>query len=335
MLFFFLSILEDSGYLARAAFVMDRLMGRVGLPGKAFVPMLSAHACAIPAIMSTRVIEGRRDRLATILVLPLMTCSARLPVYAMVTALLFADRPVLGGLTFGGAYALGIVAALATSWLLRGTMLRGESRPLVLELPTYKVPSVRNALLAMGDRGFVFLSKAGSVILLISLAMWGMATYPKAPPELLGARQGAERAALALEHSLAGRLGRAIEPVFRPLGFDWRMDVGVLTSFAARETFVSTLAVVYGVDGDTAGASLRETLRSRRRPDGMPLLGLATALPLLVFYALAMQCLPTQAVTRRETGSWRWAAFQLGYMTVLAYTAALATRIMLRSIGIA
>jgi ferrous iron transport protein B len=187
----------------------------------------------------------------------------------------------------------------------------------------------------MGDRGLVFLGKAGSVILLISLAMWAMATYPKAPLELLGARQGGERAALALEHSLAGRLGRAIEPVFHPLGFDWRMDVGVLTSFAARETFVSTLAVVYGVDRDTAGASLRETLRSRRRPDGMPLLGLATALPLLVFYVLAMQCLPTQAVTRRETGSWRWAAFQLGYMTVLAYTAALATRIMLRSIGIA
>jgi ferrous iron transport protein B len=338
ILFFFLSILEDSGYLARAAFVMDRLMDRVGLPGKAFVPMLSAHACAIPAIMSTRVIEGRRDRLATILVLPLMTCSARLPVYAMVTALLFADRPVLGGLTFAGAYALGIVAALVTSWLFRHTILRGDSRPLVLELPTYKVPSLGNALLAMSDRGLLFLSKAGSVILLISLSMWAMATYPKAPAERVETRTGADeptRAALELEYSLAGRLGKAVEPIFRPLGFDWRMDVGVLTSFAARETFVSTLAVVYGVGSDSEDATLRETLRAQRRPDGTPSFGLATALPLLVFYVLAMQCLATQAVTRRETGSWKWAAFQLGYMTVLAYTAALVTRIVLRSTGIA
>jgi ferrous iron transport protein B len=337
ILFFFLAVLEDSGYLARAAFVMDRLMGRVGLPGKAFVPMLSAHACAIPAIMSTRVIEDRRDRLATILVLPLMTCSARLPVYAMVTALLFADRPVLGGLTFAGAYALGVVAALATSWLLRRTVLRGDSRPLVLELPTYKMPSLRNALFAMGDRGRVFLAKAGSVILLISLSMWAMATYPKLPAKLLEAETragGATRAALELEHSLAGRLGRAVEPIFRPLGFDWRMDIGVLTSFAARETFVSTLAVVYGVDSGSDSASLRETLRARRRPDGTPLFGLATALPLLAFYVLAMQCLATQAVTRRETGSWKWAALQLGYMSALAYAAAFVVRLALRSIGV-
>jgi ferrous iron transport protein B len=171
ILFFFLSILEDSGYLARAAFVMDRLMGKVGLPGKAFVPMLSAHACAIPAIMATRVIEGRRDRLATILVLPLMTCSARLPVYAIVTAVLFADRPVLGGLTFAFAYALGIAMAILTSWLFRRTILRGESRPLVLELPTYKLPSLANALLAVRERGLVFVSKAASGILLVSLSL--------------------------------------------------------------------------------------------------------------------------------------------------------------------
>jgi ferrous iron transport protein B len=337
ILFFFLSILEDSGYLARAAFVMDKLMGKVGLPGKAFVPMLSAHACAIPAIMATRVIEGRRDRLATILVLPLMTCSARLPVYAIVTAVLFADRPLLGGLTFAGAYALGIVTAIFISLLFRKTILRGETRPLVLELPTYKMPSLANALLAMRDRGAVFLSKAGSVILLISIAMWAMATYPRMPYEPVGrAASAQERRALELEYSLAGRLGKGIEPVFRPLGFDWKMDVGVLTSFAARETFVSTLAVVYGVgsgeDGETG--SLREALRSQRRSDGTPVFGLATALPLLVFYVLAMQCLPTQAITRRETGSWKWAAFQLGYMTVLAYVAAFVTRLVLRSLGI-
>ncbi|HUL75785.1 MAG TPA: ferrous iron transporter B [Vicinamibacteria bacterium] len=369
ILFFFLSMLEDSGYLARAAFVMDRLMGKVGLPGKAFVPMLSAHACAIPAIMATRVIEGRRDRLATILVLPLMTCSARLPVYAMVTAVLFADRPVLGGLTFAGAYAAGITAALLTAWIFRRTILRGESRPLVLELPTYKTPSLANALLAMRDRGSVFLSKAGTVILLISLSMWAMATFPRMPSghlarvaragdgrtlaaldreaaeaartgdaaraEDVGARIASLRAPYALEYSLAGRLGRAVEPVFRPLGFDWRMDVGVLTSFAARETLVSTLAVVFGVGGEPEGrTTLREALRTERRSDGSPLFGLATALPLLVFYVLAMQCLPTQAVTRKETGSWKWAALQLGYMTSLAYSAALVMRLALVSFGV-
>ena len=337
ILFFFLSILEDSGYLARAALVMDKLMGKVGLPGKAFVPMLSAHACAIPAIMATRVIEGRRDRLATILVLPLMTCSARLPVYAIVTAVLFADRPVLGGLTFAGAYALGIVMAILTSWLFRRTILRGESRPLVLELPTYKMPSLANALLAMRDRGLVFLTKAGSVILLISISMWAMATYPRMPAgqvEKLAAAK--DLRALELEYSLAGRLGKAVEPVFRPLGFDWKMDVGVLTSFAARETFVSTLAVVYGVgsEGDRETGSLREALRSERRSDGTPVFGLATALPLLVFYVLAMQCLATQAITRRETGSWKWAALQLGYMTALAYSVAFVTRLVLVSLGI-
>jgi ferrous iron transport protein B len=337
ILFFFLSILEDSGYLARAAFVMDNLMGKVGLPGKAFVPMLSAHACAIPAIMATRVIEGRRDRLATILVLPLMTCSARLPVYAILTAVLFADRPVLGGLTFAGAYALGITTALLTSWLFRRTILRGESRPLVLELPTYKMPSLENALLAMRDRGLVFVTKAGSVILLISLGMWAMATYPRLPAgHLERSASPKDVHALEMEYSLAGRIGKAVEPVFRPLGFDWRIDVGVLTSFAARETFVSTLAVVYGVGTGAEGdaASLRQVLRAQRRADGTPLFGFATALPLLVFYVLAMQCLATQAITRRETGSWKWAAFQLGYMTVLAYSAALVARVALVSLGV-
>jgi len=357
ILFFFISLLEDSGYLARAAFVMDRLMGKVGLPGKAFVPMLSAHACAIPAIMSTRVIEDRRDRLATILVLPLMTCSARLPVYALITAVLFADRPVLGGLSFAAAYALGLGVALGTAWLFRRTVVPGDSLPLLLELPTYKAPSLRNAALAMRDRAGLFLTKAGSVILLIALGMWVAASYPRlddaslrrlassadlavldgaTKEPVIETRAAALRGRYALEYSLAGRLGKLIEPAFRPLGFDWRMDVGVLTSFAARETFVSTLAVVYGIGaGEDGAANLRQTLRAERRADGSALFGLATALPLLVFYVLAMQCLATQAVTRRETGSWKWALFQLGYMTVLAYSAALVTRFALRSIGIA
>jgi ferrous iron transport protein B len=365
ILFFFLSVLEDSGYLARAAFVMDKLMGKVGLPGKAFVPMLSAHACAIPALMSTRVIEDRRDRLVSILVLPLLTCSARLPVYTMVAALLFAGRPLQGGLLLAGAYALGITAALAAAWLFRRTLLRGASRPLILELPHYKVPSLTNALHSMADRGSGFLKKAGGVIMLISMGMWMLSTYPKLTDERLGdvlpaseltrvralqaeaareataghsdssaaatARAAGLVAPYRLEYALAGRIGKLMEPAFRPLGFDWRIDIGVLTAFAARETLVSTLAVVYGVGGAEAdSAGLRNALRAQRRPDGTPLFGRATACSLLVFFALAMQCLATQVVTRRETGSWRWAALQFGYMTVLAYSAALLTYQTLR-----
>ena len=356
LLFFLLALLEDSGYLARAAFVMDRLMGKVGLPGKAFVPMLSAHACAVPALMSTRVIEDRRDRLVTILVLPLLTCSARLPVYAMVTALLLPGRPVAGGLVFAGAYGLGILAALATALLFKRTLLRGESRPLLLELPTYRLPSLRTALLAAADRGLLFLRKAGSVILLLSIGMWALSTYPRLPEERAverlspaaraefeaqrqaaagGDAAAAQRAAallgpVRLEHALAGRLGKLVEPLFLPLGFDWRIDIGVLSSFAARETLVSTLSVVFAVGEDGADAELRDALRAQVRPDGTPLFDLPTAAALLVFFALAMQCLSTLVVTRRETGSWRLAVFQFAYMTALAYMAAFVTRTSLR-----
>jgi ferrous iron transport protein B len=335
ILFFFLSVLEDSGYLARAAFVMDRLMGKVGLPGKAFVPMLSAHACAIPAIMSTRVIEDRRDRLASILVLPLMTCSARLPVYSMIVALLLAGRPVLGGLLFAGAYALGITAALSMAWIFRKTLLPGRTRPLVLELPTYKVPSLRNAFLTVGDRALVFVTKAGKVILLVSLVLWALATYPKAPEERMAGMDDTARSAFQMEYALAGRIGHLMEPVFHPLGFDWRINVGVLSSFAARETLVSTLAIVYGIGEDAAedSTSLRDTLRAQKRPDGTAVYSVPTACALLVFFVLAMQCLPTQAITRRETGSWKWAAFQFAYMTVLAWTAGFVTYQSLRLLG--
>ncbi len=348
ILFFFLSLLEDTGYLARAAFVMDRLMRRVGLPGKAFVPLLSAHACAIPAIMAARVIEDRRDRLVTILVAPLMTCSARIPVYAMVTALLFWHEPMMGALLFTCAYSLGIAAALVMAFVFKRTILKGESRPLVLELPGYKIPSLRNAVITMFDRARIFVRKAGTVILVISIVLWALATYPKsdAPMEAVTISQQAEVLAAAgeidaavtlkaqadritnrhaLAHSFAGRLGRAIEPAIRPLGFDWQIGVGVVSSFAAREVIVSTLAVVYGVGADTAGGdpdTFRETLASAQRSDGTPVFTTATCVSLLVFYVLAMQCLPTQVVTRRETGGWKWPAFQWGYMTVLAYTGA-------------
>ncbi|MCA9234291.1 MAG: ferrous iron transport protein B [Planctomycetales bacterium] len=348
LLFFALSLLEDSGYLARAAFVMDRLMHRVGLPGKAFVPLLSAHACAIPAIMSTRVIEDRRDRLATIMVIPLMTCSARVPVYAMVMALLFPHRPLLASAVFVGAYALGIVAALGMAWIFKHSLLKGRTKPLVIELPNYRLPSLRNALLTTYDRAWAFIKNAGTTIMVIALIMWGLATYPKIdadalPPETQAAIAAAEATGddaaadrllsqAQLQHSFAGRIGRGIQPAFAPLGFDWRMSIGVVSSLAAREVIVSTLAVLYGIGDDEAtddetGASrsLLEKLQASRRADGGPVFTTATCLSLLVFYVLAMQCLPTQAVTRRETGTWKWPLIQLGYMTVLAYVAALVT----------
>lgn len=360
ILFFCISLLEDTGYLARAAFVMDRLMRRVGLPGKAFVPILSAHACAIPAIMATRVIEDKRDRLATILVLPLFSCSARIPVYSMLAALLFADNAWRASLVFTGAYATGIAAAVIIAFLLKRTVLKGESRPLVLELPSYKLPSLRTATLIMFDRAWVFLRRAGTIILFISVALWALATYPKSEPpreavvlqrqaeqfRVRGANPEADEALAQADHltaraalanSAAGRIGRCIEPVLRPLGFDWQIGIGIVSSFAAREVIVSTLSVVYGVGEDAADEnpdSLYDSLRNARRADGTKVFTTATCVSLLLFYVLAMQCLATQAVTRRETNSWRWPALQLGYMTLLAYGAAFAAFQILRVCGI-
>ena len=339
ILFFFIALLEDTGYMARAAFVMERWMRWVGLPGKAFVPMLSAHACAIPGIMATRTIENWRDRLVTILVLPMLTCSARLPVYAMISALLFDGQPVYAALMFAAAYLLGLFAALGTAFLLKKTVLQGEAAPLVIELPSYRIPSLRNALLAAADRAMAFLKTAGGLILLISVVLWAMATYPK-PPQPSAATQVTQSTAAeageidenamaqsALEYSMAGRLGKSLEPIFSPLGFDWKINVGVVTSFAAREVLVSTLSVIYGVgeDGAEDNDGLVNMLRRQERSDGTPVFDLATSASLLVFFVLAMQCLPTQAVTRRETGTWKWAIFQFVFMTVLAYVAAFGT----------
>lgn len=360
ILFFFLALLEDTGYLARAAFVMDRLMRRIGLPGKAFVPLLSAHACAIPAIMATRVIEDRRDRLVTILIAPLMTCSARIPVYTMVIALIFPNSPGLAALTFMGAYGIGIFAGLLAAFVLKRTILPGETRPLVLELPNYRIPSLRTALWHTYDQARMFVKQAGTLILLISIILWALATYPKSDPPPRALELRAEAAALAeagqvdeaaaaeqeaafleeqhaLANSLAGRIGHWIEPLIEPLGFNWQIGIGIVSSFAAREVIVSTLAVVYGVGADRAEeepSSLYDSLRKARRADGTPVFTIATGFSLLMYYILAAQCLPTQAVTRKETGSWKWAAFQLLYMTAIAYLAALATYQLLRAFGV-
>ncbi len=332
LLFFLIALLEDTGYLARAAFVVDRWMVKTGLPGRAFVPMLSAHACAIPAIMGTRIVENPRDRLVTILVLPLLSCSARIPVYVMVTAMLFADRPVMAGLIFTGAYFLGLIAAFCMAWVFKKTLLRGEPQPLLIELPDYRLPSLRTALWTAFDRGMLFLRQVAGVILLIIVVLWALATFPQMEIgqlseeqvhqlqalEAVGEADEAENlfAVWQLEHSMAGRLGQTLQPLFAPLGFDWQITVGVLASFAAREVIAATLAVLQGM-GEEGGEDLKgvaERLRDAVDP--------AAGLSLLVFFVLAMQCLPTQVVTRRETGSWKWAVLQFAYMTVLAYTAA-------------
>jgi ferrous iron transport protein B len=348
ILFFALSLLEDTGYLARAAFVMDKVMRRLGLPGKAFVPLLSAHACAIPAVMSARVIENPRDRLVTILVAPLMTCSARIPVYAMVTALLFPQSPFKAALIFTGAYATGILFAMLVALIFQRTILPGGSRPLVIELPPYRRPGLRTALLHTLDRAKIFVKQAGTIILMISLLLWALSHYPKSSPPAAAVTLAAQAvqveksgdsvqagklrlaagrltAQSSLQHSFAGQIGRVIEPVIKPLGFDWQIGIGILSSFAAREVIVSTLAVVYGVGEDAAGqnhASLYDTLRHATRTDGTAVFTTATCASLLIYYILAAQCLSTSAVVRRETNSLKWPLFQIAYMTGLAYLAA-------------
>lgn len=328
ILFLLLSLLEDTGYLARATLMMDRWMKRVGLPGKAFIPMVSAHACAIPAIMSTRTIADRRDRLVTIMVLPLLSCSARIPVYVMVTAMIFPDRPGMAGLVFTGAYALGIVAAFMVALLLGKSVLPGKPEALLLELPDYQWPTLSTALLAMYDRSWLFLKRAGTIILGISVVLWALASFPELekddlPPAVLQELEVVDEAELEpmlmreqLSQSYLGRLGHAAQPLFEPLGFDWKITVGVLASFAAREVVASTLAILHGMgeDGveDSGGLArrMRETLPA---PVG---------LSLLVFFVLALQCLPTVVLVARETKSWAWALCQLMVMTAMAYTAA-------------
>jgi ferrous iron transport protein B len=363
LLFLFISLLEDTGYMARAAFLMDRLMSKVGLHGKSFIPMLSSFACAIPGIMATRTIESPKDRLVTILVAPLMSCSARLPVYTVLIAACIPDRRVLGflklsGLTMLGMYLLGIIGALLMAWLFKKTLLKSGTPMLIMELPPYKRPVLRVLLRHMWDRSKLFLRRAGTVILGINILLWFLATYPRShaiEQEYATKRQALrgsnlslnaglkhgpaeggllrqlekEEAGEKLRHSFAGRVGQLIEPLIAPLGFDWKMGIGIVGSFAAREVFVSTMSVVYNVgesgDPKTATTSLAKALQEQKRIDGSPVYTPLVAITLMVFYVFALQCVSTVAIVHRETNSWKWPLFQWAYMGMLAWSLAFTT----------
>ncbi len=312
-----LELLEASGYLARGAFLVDRLLRVLGLSGRSFLPLLMGHACAIPAISATRVVRDPRERLTTILVLPLMTCSARLPTYALVLAAFFSGHSALfRACLFVGLYFSGIFAALIASFVLRRTATKGKSLPLVLEMPSYRVPQASVVARKAYRTARRFLRDVGTTIVIASAVLWTLLSIPM---------PGAERApdAPAIESSVAATIGRTIEPVTRPAGFDWRIDVGLIGSFGARELMVATMGVVYGVEGaEDEPAPLADKLREAKRPDGTPLYGVRTGLALLAFFVLACQCMSTVAAIRRETSSWRWPAFVLGYTYALGYAAA-------------
>lgn len=354
LLFLFIGLLEDSGYMARVAYLMDRALRAVGLHGRAFVPMMSGFACAVPAIMATRTMERRRDRLLTMLVVPLMSCSARLPVYTLIIGALFPPSAVFGivpvqGLLMVSIYLFSTVVALIAAAVLGRTLVRGRSVPLILELPPYRWPGIKSVLSMMWMRARAFLSEAGSVILGFTIIMWLLLSYPKmdspvelgstarpaesaqggatpasalAPGEGASPSADATREALQLEHSFGGRLGKALEPVLAPLGFDWKIGVGIVGAFAAREVFVSVMGLVYGLgEVDDDATPLRERMRAETRANGEPVYTPLVGLSLMVFFALACQCMSTLAVVRRETRSWRWPVFLFGYMTALAWVA--------------
>jgi ferrous iron transport protein B len=359
ILFFFIALLEDCGYMARAAFLMDRLMAGVGLSGKSFIPLLSSYACAVPGIMATRVIENRRDRLATILIAPLMSCSARLPVYVILIGAFVPAQHYLGGLlglqglVLLSMYAVGTIVAIGMASLLKKTLLRGQTPPFVMELPSYKVPSARTVIYRMSERGWAFLVRAGTVIFAVTIVIWALTYYPRSDARVAGdlaaLRAAMENpdalarfddpehlahleASLHQRYSFLGRAGQWVEPIVRPLGWDWRIGCAAIASFPAREVVMGVLGVIYemgpdvdvGVEGDQN--RLQDQLRAARWDGtGEPVYNLAVALSIMVFFALCAQCAATLAVIRRETNSWRWPAFTFAYMTVLAYVGALIT----------
>ena len=309
LLFLLIGVLEDSGYLARAAVITDRTMAKLGLNGKAFIPLLSAYACAVPAIMATRTIENKRDRMATILIAPLMTCSARLPVYTMIIAAFVPDRP-LAGIFLGSRaaallalYVVGFLAAVGTARLLKSSVLKSHGSPFIMELPTYRWPTMRSLGLRLADRAWAFTSRVGTVVLVVSL---GLALLVNVP---------AHSGSAGIQESVLARVGQSIEPVIAPLGFNWKIGVGLLTSIAAREVIVGTLGTLYGMDPGTHAMSLQGALHADLSPGG--------AVALLLFFAFALQCTSTLAVVRRETNSWKWPLLQFSYMAALAYGSAL------------
>jgi ferrous iron transport protein B len=341
ILFLCLGILEDTGYLARAAFLIDRVMSRFGLHGKSFIPLLSCHACAIPGILATRTIADWRDRFTTILVAPLISCSARIPIYLIVIAAVFGERLWTKTFVMFGLYALGTLTAMTAALTMKKTLFAGPRPPFILELPPYHLPRPWILLRTMWDRSKSFLTNAGTTIFAVCIVIWALSYFPgldtnelpTADRQRLALLQETGRttevdnllAARRLEHSWMGRLGRFIEPAIRPLGYDWRFGIGILSSFLAREVFVGTMGITFAVgDPNDQPDALRDQLAAATWPDGRTILTTSAGLSLLVFYVLACQCISTLAVVRKETGSWKWPALLFAYMSVLAYFSALA-----------
>lgn len=342
ILFFFIAALEGTGYLARAAFLMDRLLGWCGLNGRAFIPLLSSFACAIPGIMSARVMPDPKSRLATILVAPLMSCSARLPIYLLLIGAFIEPQfgPIWAGVALFGMHLVGLVVAIPVVFVLNRGVLRGKRLPFLLELPPYQWPKWRDVWLSVYFRAKAFVQTAGTIIVVLSVVIWALSYFPRSEPELRAygatlAQEHPEATAAqvqhavdeyALEHSLLGTFGKAIEPVFEPAGFDWRISTAILAAFPAREVVVASLGIIFNLGGDVDEASgdLRSALQSATWPDGRPLVTPWTAVGLMVFFALCCQCMATLATVKRETNSWKWAAFMFTYMTALAYLSAVA-----------
>ncbi|HKG08640.1 MAG TPA: ferrous iron transport protein B [Pedobacter sp.] len=345
ILFAFISILEDTGYMARVTFMMDKVMRKFGLSGKSVVPMIGSLACAVPSIMSARNIESWKDRIITIMVAPLVSCSARLPVYTLLISLVVPQKMIWGfinlqGLTLMGMYVISIVAAVIVAFVMKFLIKAKEKSYFIMELPVYRMPRWTNVLFTMYEKSKTFVFEAGKVIIAISIVLWVLATY--GPSErfdaidkkyaMVEAQKDSiqisilerDKAAERLENSYAGILGHVIEPVIKPLGFDWKIGIALITSFAAREAFVGTMATIYSVDNDGEVATIRNKMRGAVNPDtGLPVFTFATAFSLMLFYAFAMQCMSTVAIVFRETKSWKWPMIQLAYMTALAYVASL------------
>ena len=323
ILIFFIALLEDSGYMARMAFMMDRIMHKIGLHGRSVLPLLSGFACAIPAIMSARTVENWRDRLQTILMIPLMSCSARLPVYVILIAAFIPDKTVLGflslqALVLMGMYFLGMFTAVIISIIIKKIKKRNVEHSLIMELPPYRLPMLSSIGWQVYERGKIFLMNAGTIILAISIVLWFLASFPQPNnPENLSPRQ-------KIEQSYAGQIGHAIEPIIKPLGYDWKIGVGLVTSFAAREVIISTLSTLYNLEeNEHHRVSLIDAMRNDRDANGKHVFSVLVALSLMVFFAYAAQCMATFAIIKRETNSWRWPILMVIYMTVLAYSASL------------